>query len=125
MLVVDDEGKGQEKVCADVPRAEKGGLECLDCGTEAETTTSSTRMTKRICRRGEDGIDPSQGGLKTSQMRAMNELEIAGRGRSGYSSTLVDLMVLALKQRKVSLFWSQNWGNKSEDTCHIMKLVSR
>ena len=80
---------------------------------------------KRICRRGEDGIDPSQGGLKTSQMRAMNELEIAGRGRSGYSSTLVDLMVLALKQRKVSLFRSQNRGNKSEDTCHIMKLVSR
>ena len=38
VLVVDDEGKGQEKVCADVPRAAKGGLGRLDRGTEAETT---------------------------------------------------------------------------------------
>jgi hypothetical protein len=44
VLVIDDEGKGQENVCVDVPWAVKGGLERLDRGTEAETTMDDPRQ---------------------------------------------------------------------------------
>jgi len=44
VLVVDDEGKGQEKVCADVPHAAKGGLGRLDRGTEAQTAMGGSNQ---------------------------------------------------------------------------------
>jgi hypothetical protein len=89
-------------------------------------STSSIRTTRGFAEMVRMALTQVKVGSRQSQMRATKEFEIAGRGWSGYKLTLGDLMVSALKPwAKGFSVQSQNRGNKSEDMCHITKLVSR